>query len=402
MNGTLISVSQLNRYVKSVIDGDRNLKSLFVTGEISNFKLNSFSGHIYFTLEDEEAAVKAVMFKTNASRLKFVPSEGMKVICNASVSLYERDGAYQIYVNDIQPDGVGSIAVAFEQLKEKLEKEGLFDKAFKKPIPSFPKKIAVITSETGAAVHDMINVLSRRWPVADIVICPVKVQGEDAPDQMCEAILDVNNYTDCDVIIIGRGGGSREDLWCFNDEKLARVIFVSEIPVISAVGHETDFTICDFVADLRAPTPSAAAELAVPDINEILYYIDTLSHTLKSNIYNFIERLEKHLSDIETNPVFLDRFNFINNYEQLLDSLKSRLDNAAKMQLDIREFNLANTITKLDTLNPAKTLLRGFSIAEKEGKAISSVESLSVGDNIKIKFSDGTVDCLINSVERKL
>ncbi|MBO5913339.1 MAG: exodeoxyribonuclease VII large subunit [Clostridia bacterium] len=402
MNGTLISVSQLNRYVKSVIDGDRNLKSLFVTGEISNFKLNSFSGHIYFTLEDEEAAVKAVMFKTNASRLKFVPSEGMKVICNASVSLYERDGAYQIYVNDIQPDGVGSIAVAFEQLKEKLEKEGLFDKALKKPIPSFPKKIAVITSETGAAVHDMINVLSRRWPVADIVICPVKVQGEDAPDQMCEAILDVNNYTDCDVIIIGRGGGSREDLWCFNDEKLARVIFVSEIPVISAVGHETDFTICDFVADLRAPTPSAAAELAVPDINEILYYIDTLSHTLKSNIYNFIERLEKHLSDIETNPVFLDRFNFINNYEQLLDSLKSRLDNAAKMQLDIREFNLANTITKLDTLNPAKTLLRGFSIAEKEGKAISSVESLSVGDNIKIKFSDGTVDCLINSVERKL
>ncbi|MBO5745781.1 MAG: exodeoxyribonuclease VII large subunit [Clostridia bacterium] len=402
MNGTLISVSQLNRYVKSVIDGDRNLKSLFVTGEISNFKLNSFSGHIYFTLKDEEAAVKAVMFKTNASRLKFVPSEGMKVICNASVSLYERDGAYQIYVNDIQPDGVGSIAVAFEQLKEKLEKEGLFDKAFKKPIPSFPKKIAVITSETGAAVHDMINVLSRRWPVADIVICPVKVQGEDAPDQMCEAILDVNNYTDCDVIIIGRGGGSREDLWCFNDEKLARVIFVSEIPVISAVGHETDFTICDFVADLRAPTPSAAAELAVPDINEILYYIDTLSHTLKSNIYNFIERLEKHLSDIETNPVFLDRFNFINNYEQLLDSLKSRLDNAAKMQLDIREFNLANTITKLDTLNPAKTLLRGFSIAEKEGKAISSVESLSVGDNIKIKFSDGTVDCLINSVERKL
>ncbi len=402
MNGTKISVSQLNRYVKSVIDGDQNLRSLFVTGEISNYKLNSFSGHIYFTLKDGEAAVKAVMFKANASRLKFVPSEGMKVICSASVSLYERDGAYQIYVNDIQPDGVGSIAIALEQLKEKLEKEGLFDKALKKPIPSFPKKIAVITSETGAAVHDMINVLSRRWPIADIVICPVKVQGEDAPDQMCEAILDVNNYTDCDVIIIGRGGGSREDLWCFNDEKLARVISVSEIPVISAVGHETDFTICDFVADLRAPTPSAAAELAVPDINEILYYINTLSHTLKSNVDNFVERLEKHLSDIETNPVFLDRFVFLNNYEQLLDSLKSRLDSAAKMQLDIREFNLANTITKLDTLNPAKTLLRGFSIAEKDGKAISSVVSLGAGDSIKVKFSDGTVDCSINSVERKL
>ncbi len=402
MNGTLISVSQLNRYVKSVIDGDRNLKSLFVTGEISNFKMNSFSGHIYFTLKDQDAAVKAVMFKKSAANLKFVPSDGMKVICNASVSLYERDGAYQIYVNDIQPDGVGSIAVAFEQLKEKLEKEGLFDKSLKKPIPSFPKKIAVITSETGAAIHDMINVLSRRWPVANIIVCPVKVQGEDAPDQMCEALLDINNYTDSDVIIIGRGGGSREDLWCFNDEKLARVISVSEIPVISAVGHETDFTICDFVADLRAPTPSAAAELAVPDINEIIYYLNTLSRTLKSNIENYVERLEKRLSDIEKNPVFLDRFNIINNNEQLLDSLKSRLDISIAKRLDSQEFALANIITKLDTLNPAKTLLRGFSITEKDGKTISSVDSLNSGDRIQIKLSDGSVDCSVNSVERKL
>ena len=401
MNGTLISVSQLNRYVKSVIDGDQNLKSLFIAGEISNFKINSFSGHIYFTLKDEEAAVKAVMFKTSAARLKFVPSDGMKVICNASVSLYERDGAYQIYVNDIQPDGVGSITIAFEQLKEKLEKEGLFDKSLKKPIPSYPKKVAVITSETGAAIHDMINVLSRRWPVADVVICPVKVQGDDSADQMCEAILDVNNYTDCDVIIIGRGGGSREDLWCFNDEKLACVISVSEIPVISAVGHETDFTICDFVADLRAPTPSAAAELAVPDINETLYYINTLSHTLKFNIDNLVERLEKRLSSIETNPVFLDRFNILNTNEQMLDTLTTRLEISIAKQIDTQEFALANALTKLDALNPAKTLLRGFSITEKDGKTINSIDLLSVGDNVKVRLSDGNFDCSISTIERK-
>ena len=401
MNGTLISVSQLNRYVKSVIDGDQNLKSLFIAGEISNFKINSFSGHIYFTLKDEEAAVKAVMFKTSAARLKFVPSDGMKVICNASVSLYERDGAYQIYVNDIQPDGVGSITIAFEQLKEKLEKEGLFDKSLKKPIPSYPKKVAVITSETGAAIHDMINVLSRRWPVADVVICPVKVQGDDSADQMCEAILDVNNYTDCDVIIIGRGGGSREDLWCFNDEKLACVISVSEIPVISAVGHETDFTICDFVADLRAPTPSAAAELAVPDINETLYYINTLSHTLKFNIDNLVERLEKRLSSIETNPVFLDRFNILNTNEQMLDTLTTRLEISIAKQIDTQEFALANALTKLDALNPAKTLLRGFSITEKDGKTINSIDLLSVGDNVKVRLSDGNFDCSISMIERK-
>ena len=400
MNGTLISVSQLNRYVKSVIDSDRNLKSLFISGEISNFKLNTFSGHLYFTLKDEEASVKAVMFKTSASRLRFIPENGMKVICTASVSLYERDGVYQIYVNDIQPDGIGSITLAFEQLKTKLEKEGLFQTSNKKKLPEFPKKIAVITSETGAAVHDMINVINRRWPVANIVLCPVKVQGSDAADRMCEALLDVNNYTDSDIIIIGRGGGSQEDLWCFNDEKLARVIFASDIPVISAVGHETDFTICDFVADLRAPTPSAAAELAVPDINDVIYTIDMIRRNLNSTINNYIDRLNSRLSDLSANKVFTDKFSTINKYELCLDNLRTKIDTEINKIINKHDVSLSTYLAKIEALNPAKIMLRGFSVIEKNDKIVKSVTELSENDNIIIKTNDGKLDCTVNKIER--
>ncbi|MCH5303946.1 MAG: exodeoxyribonuclease VII large subunit, partial [Ruminococcus sp.] len=268
----IITVSQLNYYVKSLLDNDPHLTNVFLTGEISNLTDHYRSGHIYFSLKDKNAVVRAVMFAGNARNLKFKPEEGMKVIVLCRVSLYEATGGYQIYVEDMQPDGIGALTLAFEQLKKKLEEKGIFSAENKKPIPKFPKTVGVITSPTGAAVQDIRNILTRRFPSVDIVLCPVLVQGTGAPAQLINAVNLFNEYDLADVIIIGRGGGSIEDLWAFNDENLAYSIYASNIPVISAVGHETDFTICDFVSDLRAPTPSAAAELAVPDREELLSY----------------------------------------------------------------------------------------------------------------------------------
>ncbi|MBO5291012.1 MAG: exodeoxyribonuclease VII large subunit, partial [Clostridia bacterium] len=267
-NPTVYSVAQLNNYVKSVLDNDENLNHLFVTGEISNYKPH-YSGHMYMTIKDETASIKAVMFAGNASRLKFKPENGMKVIIFGTVSLFQRDGSYQLYINDMQPDGIGALNIAFEQLKKKLEAEGLFSNQYKKPIPKFPQKVGVVTSATGAAVQDIFNVLKRRYPVAEVVLRPCQVQGDGAANDIANAIKEFNKVKGADVLIVGRGGGSIEDLWAFNEEIVARAVFDSEIPVISAVGHETDVTICDFVADLRAPTPSAAAECAVPDCFEL-------------------------------------------------------------------------------------------------------------------------------------
>ena len=400
MNGQLITVSQLNRYVKSVLDSDFNLKSVFVSGEISNLKVNSFSGHMYFTLKDEGAAIKAVMFKSSCSRLRFIPKEGMKVICRASVTLYERDGAYQLYVTDLQPDGAGSIAIAFEQLKEKLANEGLFDQSHKKPIPPFPKKIAVITSETGAAVQDMISVIGRRWPVSSLVMCPVKVQGDGSAEQMCEALRNVNLYTDCEVIIIGRGGGSQEDLWCFNDEALARCIYSSKIPVISAVGHETDFTICDFVADLRAPTPSAAAELSVPDIGEIMMNVLSLEQRINICTKSYIDTMENRLLNIVSRPALTDKFATVDAFSLKIDSLKSKLDFSFGKSSSEAINKLSEYTAKLDALNPAKTLLRGYSITEKNGVSVKSVDELKIDDSVNLKFADGSAECRVMSIER--
>ncbi len=399
MSGNVITVSQLNRYVKSVLDSDVNLKSIFLVGEISNFKVNSFSGHAYFTLKDENSSIKAVMFKSSSARLKFIPTDGMKVICRGDVNLYERDGAYQFYVGDMQPDGAGSIAVAFEQLKEKLSKEGLFDPAKKRTLPQFPKKIAVITSATGAAVQDMINVLGRRWPVASLLMCPVKVQGEGSAEQMIEALKKVNN-TDCDVIIIGRGGGSVEDLWCFNDENLARAVSNSKIPVISAVGHETDFTICDFAADLRAPTPSAAAELAVPDITEIVAYIFSLNVRLSSFVKNYLNSSEQKYKSLVNRPVLSNPYNTVDSLSLRLDNLKSRLEAVFNKNTADVDNKITKLTSKLDALNPAKILLRGYSIAEIDGKTINSVENLQVGENFKLTLSDGTADCTVNVIQK--
>lgn len=399
MNGQLITVSQLNRYVKSVFDSDYNLKSVFVSGEISNLKINSFSGHMYFTLKDEGAAVKAVMFKTSVARLKFIPQEGMKVICRAGVTLYERDGAYQLYVTDIQPDGAGSIAIAFEQLKEKLAIEGLFDETRKKPLPPFPKKIAIITSETGAAVQDMISVIGRRWPLATLVMCPVKVQGEGSAEQMCDALLKVNNATDCDVIIIGRGGGSAEDLWCFNDENLARCIASSNIPVISAVGHEIDFTICDFAADKRAATPSAAAELCVPDITEIMLGVIGAKQRLDIYIKSYFDTLNNKYQNLASRKALTNKFDTIDRLSLNLDNLKHRLDVSFNDKTSTAVNKLSEYTAKLDALNPAKILLRGYSITEKQGRTVKSIEDLSIDDIVKIKLSDGIANCKVISTE---
>ena len=402
MNGALITVSQLNRYVKSVLDGDPNLKNVFVAGEISNFKINSFSGHMYFTLKDENAAVKSVMFKSNVSRLRFLPQEGMRVICRGTVTMYERDGAYQLYVSDLQPDGEGAIALAFNQLKEKLGKEGLFDAERKKPIPQFPQKIAVITSETGAAVHDMISVIGRRWPLAALVMCPVKVQGEGAAEQMCNALQCVNSNTDCDVIIIGRGGGSAEDLWCFNDESLARCIAASKIAVISAVGHETDFTICDFAADLRAPTPSAAAELAVPDIGEVYNSVLALEQRMYTKLKAYIDTSENKLSGLISRRVLSDPLAITDLFSLRLDGLKARLDASFLQATSSVSDKVASLTAKLDALNPAKILLRGYSITESKGNAVKSVKELNPGDRVKIIVSDGTAVCTVENVEENL
>lgn len=402
MRSGFITVTQLNKYIHSLFDGDSNLRSVFVVGEISNLRINSFSGHIYLTLKDDNSAIKAVMFKGNASRLKFVPKEGMMVICGGTVSTYERDGQYQLYINDMQPDGKGSIAEAFEQLKHKLSAEGLFDPAKKKAIPTFPKKIAIITSETGAAIQDMINVIGRRWPLSTLVMCPVRVQGDGAAVQITEAVKLVNIHTDCDLMIIGRGGGSAEDLWCFNDEALAREVFNSKIPVISAVGHETDFTILDFVADLRAPTPSAAAELSVPDISEVSIALEQKLMNIKTDINNLIKRRSEKLEFLSKRPVLTDKTMLFQNKALYLDSLNARLINSFIKKTSVLSERVASSISKLDALSPTSVLLRGFTITEKSGHSVKSVTEINNNDEISVLFADGKAYCTVNDTERNV
>lgn len=402
MNGTVISVSQLNRYVHSVFESDAHLSSVIVSGEISNLKINSFSGHIYLTLKDDNAAVKAVMFKSSAARLKFLPKEGMKVICRGQVTVYERDGAYQLYISDMQPDGAGDIAVAFEQLKMKLHCEGLFDQSHKKPIPRFPVKVAIITSETGAAVRDMISVIGRRWPIATLLMCPVSVQGDLAAGQMIEALDKVNSCSDADVIIIGRGGGSTEDLWCFNDEQLARAVFNSQIPVISAVGHETDFTICDFVADLRAPTPSAAGELAVPDIGEVYAYFNAFDMRLQNAIFKKYTDCDSQHKSLTNRPVFTKKTGFLDPLNARLDMLNAKLTRLYETTVLRNDSFFKALLSQLVAVNPTAVLMRGYSIAEKEGKALKSVTELNVGDNLRVLMSDGEAECTVNMIKEKV
>ncbi len=401
MNIPTFTVTQVNRYIKSLFDEDMGMQSVFVAGEISNFSNHYKTGHMYFSLKDESSAIKAVMFAGKAARLRFRPENGMKVIVNGRVSVFERDGVYQIYVEDMIPDGAGVLAVAFEQLKKKLEKEGLFDPSHKKPIPSFPKRVGVITSPTGAAVRDIFNVLGRRFPVADIVFKGVSVQGAAAPSEMIEALGEFGRKNCADVIIIGRGGGSTEDLWCFNDELLARAIFDCPIPVISAVGHETDFTICDFVSDLRAPTPSAAAELAVPDILSLQMNTVSLTDRLYSAVNNKILSEKRKLSLILEARSFTDPGRFFKSEYDNIEKNTVRLKAAADRLL-MREKNILTAyVSSLEKLNPLSVLLRGYSLVSLDGEIIESTDKINVDDILKVSMSDGTAKCRVLDIERR-
>lgn len=396
-NTVILTVTQLNLYTKSIIENDVNLNNVFVMGEISNFVDHYRSGHLYMSIKDSQSVISAVMFAGNASKLKFKPENGMSVIIRGRVSIYERDGRYQLYIDDMQPDGVGSLALAFEQRKEKLAKLGLFDVDHKKALPDIPQKIGVISSPTGAAVQDVLNVLGRRFPLAEIVFAGVQVQGDSAALSIIDAIAKLNS-TDVDVIIIARGGGSVEDLWPFNDENLAFAIHKSKIPIISGVGHETDFTICDFVADLRAPTPSVAAELAVPDIREEINNILSLRNALDYHINNFIKDKRYNIDTLKNSQVLKTPYKIIENCELYLDMLNSKINVSYKEILNNYSTEFQSLCSKLDTLSPLKVLSRGFSIVKKDNCIISKSNELSVGDNISIRLTDSEVSARITEV----
>ena len=387
----IISVSQLNYYVKSLLDNDAHLSSVFVTGEISNLTDHYRSGHIYFSLKDNNCVIKAVMFAGNARNLKFKPQEGMKIIARGRVSLYEPSGNYQFYVEDMQPDGIGELTIAFEQLKKKLSEKGIFDQSHKKPIPKFPQTIGVITSPTGAAIQDIKNILHRRFPSADIVLCPVLVQGESASAQLVNAVNIFNEYDCADVIIIGRGGGSIEDLWAFNSEELAYAIYASNIPVISAVGHETDFTICDFVSDLRAPTPSAAAELAVPDKEELIAYYNSQKQYLTSILDNKISKANRVLSEYKLVLNENSPEKQITKHNENLSLFRNRLESIMNEKLNTAFEKIHKNGGKLEALNPVSVLQRGYSVAEKDGKIVSSVNDVKTDDILNITLKDGKI-----------
>ena len=394
-----ITVRQLNFYIKSLLEADSKLAYVSVSGEISNFKEHFSSGHLYFTLKDETAAVKCVMFNANARRLKFIPKDGMSVIVSGRISVFERDGAYQLYAENMLPNGEGDLLLAFEKLKEQLEKEGLFSSSRKKPIPAFPSKIAVITSSTGAAVKDIFNVLTRRYPLAEVELIPAIVQGAEAPTSLCEALDKAYSDTKNDIIIIGRGGGSIEDLWCFNDERLARKIAKSKIPVISAVGHETDFTICDFVSDLRAPTPSAAAELAVPDIAELSLSVNTYSGFIYSKVENIIDKHKLMVDSVLSQPVFSRTSETLIDKKAIeIDRLADKISNITQNKLENLDKSFAGLASKIDALSPLKTLSRGYSVVTSNGKTVSEAKALLKDDEINIKFSSGNVDCKVIKV----
>lgn len=413
-----ITVTQLNKYIKNLLETDINLSQVSIKGEISNFKLHS-SGHCYMTIKDENSAIRGVMFKTYTSALKFTPENGMKIIATGKISLYERDGQYQLYIFSMQPDGLGDLHVEFEKLKAKLLAEGLFDIEHKKPIPKIPKAMGVITSPTGAAIRDIINVATRRFPLAEIIVCPVLVQGENSAKQIANAIEYMNKENMADVLIVGRGGGSIEDLWSFNEEIVAYAIYNSEIPVISAVGHETDFTIADFVADLRAPTPSSAAELAVPSSLEIKSNISTYynrmlsvtkqaidlkrsvisSFTLKSPLDfinqnrlrtdNAIQKISSTLSE----TIIKNRYKAESSFQNIV-TLATNLISQKSKQLDVN-------IAKLDAFSPLKVMSRGYSIAQNKNGVLKSIEDTTKNDEITIILKDGKLDCTVENIRKE-
>jgi len=398
-----ITVTQLNEYLKNLFAADRNLQNVCVSGEISNFKRHS-SGHLYFTLKDEESVISAVMFRGDAMKLRFRPESGMKVLLLGRVSLYPKSGQYQIYVSAMQPDGIGSLYMAFEQLKERLYKMGLFDPAAKQALPRYPRRIALVTSPTGAAVRDMIRVLRHRYPISDVLVCPVKVQGDGAAQEVAEMIDYVNEHDLADLIITGRGGGSLEDLWAFNEEVVALAIYNSRIPVISAVGHEPDVTISDYVADKRAATPSNAAELAVCDQRELQAWLRGAQYTIEKNIRDKIIAHRRRLTAIAEKPVMVSPLEYFNEQRMHLALFEQRMAAAQSRTLDRSRRRFLQAAAALDALSPLKVLSRGYSMVSGSQGVIKSAKDMHIGDTVKITLADGEGICTVDQVilkERK-
>lgn len=395
-----ISVTALNQYVKGLLDRDRLLSQVLVRSEISNYKVYP-SGHHYFSLKDAESSVRCVMFRREAASLRFRPENGMKVVVSGRVSVFPRDGAYQLYCSQMVPDGVGELAYAFEQLKNRLHREGLFDLAHKKPIPAFPHTIALVTSPAGAAVRDMIRILGARWPMAKVLVVPVRVQGAEAPPELCQALDLVNACQLADLIILGRGGGSMEDLWAFNDEEVARAIYRSEIPVISAVGHEPDVTIADFVADLRAATPSNGAELAVPDQQELR---DTLTHLdarLGRAMDRTLQQQRQRVQQVQGSPFLQSPLRSIQEKRLLLDYQQQRMAHGMERQVQAHRQAMGRLAASLEALSPFRVLGRGYSITQgQDGAVVSAIGQVKAGDSLSVRVSDGTITCTATGKEK--
>lgn len=394
-----ISVTQLTQYIKLLLDRDEVLSQVCVRGELSNYKIHS-SGHHYFTLKDEGAVISCVMFRSDAMRLHFRPESGMKVILAGRISLFPKSGQYQIYVSHMQPDGAGELAVAFEQLKRSLQAQGYFAAEYKKPLPRFPKTVALVTSPTGAAVRDMIRILGRRWPQAQVLVCPVRVQGEGAAEEIAAMLRLVDENRLANVIITGRGGGSLEDLWAFNEELVAQAIFRCQTPVISAVGHEPDVTISDFVADVRAATPSNAAELAVCDQAELRAGLMQLEQRLERAQTRRLELLGQRLRRLAERPVLRSPENYLQQKELHLELLRQRLEHGGNNLLQKKQKQFAALSARLDALSPLKVLARGYAVATKEGQVLHSVEQLSPGETVRLRLSDGAALCAVERIEK--
>ena len=399
MDRQTLTVSELNNYIKAVIDRDGLLSEVCVRGELSNYKIYP-SGHHYFTLKDSASSLRCVMFRSSASKLRFRPESGMGVTAFGHISVYPRDGAYQLYCDALIPEGAGDLQIAFEQLKAKLDEEGLFDRAHKKPLPQFPEKIAIITSSAGAAVHDMIRILGHRWPMTKVLLLPVRVQGIEAPPEIAGAIRYANEFKLADVIITGRGGGSIEDLWAFNDERVARAIYASEIPVISAVGHEPDVTISDYVADRRASTPSNAAEIAVPDWHEMQDILDGYDIRANQAIRKKLAQLTERLNSVKNKRVMSDPTAHIDNRRIELDHMRDRLLSAQERGLMARKVRFGKLAASLDAMSPLRVLARGYTVATSaSGAAVKSAGELAEGDRIDVRFADGKAGCVVETIE---
>ena len=395
----VFSVSEANNFIKALLDGVPQLQTIFVRGEISNYKCYP-SGHHYFTLKDEGSALRCVMFRGMAARLRFRPENGMKIVAFGRIGVFPRDGAYQLYCSELNAQGAGDLHVAFEQLKAKLEKEGLFDPAHKKPLPRYPKRIAVITSSAGAAVHDMLRILNARWPMSEVVLLPVRVQGMEAPGEIAGALRYANRWQVADLIITGRGGGSIEDLWAFNDERVARAIYASDIPVISAVGHEPDVTIADYVADVRAATPSNAAELAVPDRQELARRLAMLQTRMVRSEQKRVSALSERYEKLARSRVLRDPMAFIDDKRLLLDYTQKNLASLAQNQMAQREQRYAALAAKLDALSPLKVLGRGYAVAKSaDGTILRAAEDAAIGETIEVLLGRGSLKCTVD--ERK-